>query len=80
MYVLSTLNLQILTISVQFGPKVMYTDGHSLLDALRGAFKDGKHVKFHGAYTLPVDPLVSDKDRIRMTTHNIWKVTGYRFT
>jgi hypothetical protein len=60
--------------------EIVYTDGHALLDALRKAFKNGKHINFNGAYTIPEDPLVTDKQRVCMTTHSIWKVTGYRFT
>jgi len=57
----------------------MYTDSQSLFDAVRNAFME-KHVDFFGAYNLLEDPLVSDSERVRMTIHEIWKVTGYRFT
>jgi len=29
---------------------------------------------------MPADPLVTDKERVDMTVHEIWKVTVYRFT
>lgn len=26
-----------------------------------------------------MDPLISDKERVKMTAQDVWKVTGYRF-
>jgi hypothetical protein len=37
-------------------------------------------VDFFGTYEIKEDPLVSDKERVKMTAYEIWKVTGYRFT
>jgi hypothetical protein len=59
---------------------VMYINSRELFGALRKAFKEKKQVNFFGTYCLPEDPMVSDSERVRMTTHEIWKVTGYRFT
>jgi len=58
----------------------MYANSQDLFRAIRKAFKDDTHVNFSGAYKLSDDPLVSDNERVRMTIHDIWKVTGYRFT
>ncbi|KAJ7479127.1 hypothetical protein FB451DRAFT_1450936 [Mycena latifolia] len=42
-------------------------------------FSKGPDVVFHGSYIIDHDPLVSDKERVQMTTNEIWKVSGYRF-
>jgi len=57
----------------------MYADSRGLFDALRAAFK-GIQVNFFGAYKLPEDRLVNNSERVRMTIHDIWTVTDYRFT
>ncbi|KAJ7217434.1 hypothetical protein C8J57DRAFT_1598609, partial [Mycena rebaudengoi] len=57
----------------------LYTDSQELFTALRQAFHTTKDVEFHGTYHLAQDPLVSNKQRVQMTTYEIWKVTGYRF-
>jgi len=57
-----------------------YTDSQTLFKSLRNQFKQGKDINFCGSYILPDDPLVSDRERIKMTADEIWKVTGYRFT
>jgi hypothetical protein len=46
---------------------------------LRKAFKKSDRVFFHGCYNIPADPLISDKERVKMTAQDVWKVTGYRF-
>ncbi|KAJ6631995.1 hypothetical protein B0H10DRAFT_1937725 [Mycena sp. CBHHK59/15] len=43
-------------------------------------FKLGKAMDFHGTYTVPVDPLVSPKDHVRMVATEIWKISSYWFT
>ena len=57
-----------------------YRDSQSLFEAIRAGFKKDKHVEFYGTYNMPADPLVTDKERVDMIVHEIWKVTGYRFT
>ncbi|KAL0564139.1 hypothetical protein V5O48_017915 [Marasmius crinis-equi] len=47
--------------------------------ALR-AQAEGGDIDFHGEYTLPVDPLVTDKERVQLVMREAWRVTGYRFT
>ncbi|KAJ7456296.1 hypothetical protein B0H11DRAFT_2160964 [Mycena galericulata] len=42
-------------------------------------FEKGKHVTFHGSYTIASDPMVTDKRRVQMMAYEVWKVTGYRF-
>ena len=37
-------------------------------------------MEFHDSYKMLEDQLVSDSERVKMTIHEIWKVTGYRFT
>lgn len=57
----------------------MYASSEDLFRAIQKAFRDSAHVNFSGAYKLPEDPLISDRERVRMTIHDIWKITGYRF-
>ncbi|KAJ3745580.1 hypothetical protein DFH05DRAFT_1396638, partial [Lentinula detonsa] len=35
---------------------------------------------FGGEFTLPPDPMITDKERVRMMISDVWKATGYRFT
>ncbi|KAF7333854.1 SWIM-type domain-containing protein [Mycena venus] len=56
-----------------------YKDHQALFSALRDAFKSHKHVDFRGTYQTPEDPLMTDKEHVKMTIYEIWKVTGYRF-
>jgi hypothetical protein len=37
-------------------------------------------VNFCGSYMIEHDPLVSDRERVRMTVSEIWSATGYRLT
>ena len=55
-----------------------YKDSAELFSNLWHAFKR-KDVCFNVSYTLPVDPLITDKECIQMTVHKIWKVSGYHF-
>ncbi|KAJ6596512.1 hypothetical protein B0H10DRAFT_2232513 [Mycena sp. CBHHK59/15] len=56
-----------------------FKDAQELFSALRNAFNKEKHVNFRGTYQIPEDALITDKERVQMTVHEIWKVTGYRF-
>ncbi|KAJ6599395.1 hypothetical protein B0H10DRAFT_2323117 [Mycena sp. CBHHK59/15] len=58
----------------------MFPDAESFCEALRADTKAKSAVDFHGAYAVPVDPLVSPRERVRMVATEIWKLTGYRFT
>jgi len=57
----------------------MYANSQDLFHAIKKAFKDDTHVNLSSTYKLSDDPLVSDNERVRMTIHDIWKVTGYCF-
>ncbi|KAJ7799551.1 hypothetical protein B0H14DRAFT_2616955 [Mycena olivaceomarginata] len=35
---------------------------------------------FHGTCQIPEDPLITDKERVKITIYEIWKITGYRFS
>lgn len=59
---------------------VAYKDSESLLKALRDTFRSETSVDFEGSYIRATDLLVSDKERVKMTIHDVWKATGYRFT
>ena len=58
----------------------MYQNSQGLLDAIQNSLKAGEHVNFHGSYTVAYDELVSDRKRVEMVVHELWKVTDYRFT
>ncbi|KAJ7937453.1 hypothetical protein B0H13DRAFT_2302616 [Mycena leptocephala] len=47
---------------------IEFTDQQSLFIAIRAAFKHNKHVEFHGTCQIPEDPLITDKERVKMTT------------
>ncbi|KAK1222702.1 hypothetical protein PQX77_014446 [Marasmius sp. AFHP31] len=56
-----------------------YPNSEAMFQALR-VQAQGEEINFHGEYTLPVDPLVTDKERVQMTMRGAWRITGYRFT
>ena len=51
-----------------------------MFKALRGAFRSGKEVAFNGSFKITEDPLIPDKERVKMMIREIWNVGGYRFT
>ncbi|KAF7966149.1 hypothetical protein HWV62_39928 [Athelia sp. TMB] len=57
-----------------------YSNSKSLFEALRTSFASSQHVAFHGTFKLPEDPLITPRERVQMIVHDIWRVTGYRFT
>ena len=61
------------------GEPVMFLNSTHLFNALRQEVRLGAPVKFHGAYTLPKDPLISDGQQVHMVTQDIWKATGFCF-
>src|SRR5216117_937469 len=42
--------------------------------------KHNTKVEFLGHCEMADDPLMSKKERTDMVTHDVWKVSGYRFT
>ena len=58
---------------------MVYKDSQCLFEAIRVCFKSGEDVKFYGCYSLPEDPLVSDREGVGMAVNEVWKVMGYRF-
>ncbi len=46
---------------------------------LKKVFKTTERIFFGGSYDAPADPLMSYKDYVTATAHEVWKVTGYRF-
>ena len=46
---------------------------------LKGIFETSDRIFFYGCYDLSADPLMPDRDHVSMTTHEIWKVSGYHF-
>ncbi|KAH8985840.1 hypothetical protein EDB86DRAFT_2832929 [Lactarius hatsudake] len=58
---------------------VRFKDNHTIMTQLQKVFKTTERIFFCGSYDAPVDPLISYKDLVSTTAHDIWKVTGYRF-
>ncbi|OCH83594.1 hypothetical protein OBBRIDRAFT_742933, partial [Obba rivulosa] len=56
----------------------VYKNALACYEALQNAFKT-VNVAFRGAYFMPADPLVDDKERVRSTAHEIWLTMAYRF-
>ncbi|KAJ7600229.1 hypothetical protein C8J56DRAFT_879955 [Mycena floridula] len=60
------------------GPVVTFANPQSLFSALRDCLKM-PNAKFLGSYDLDTDELVTDKQRIQMTAHEVWKAGDYHF-
>jgi hypothetical protein len=63
----------------EFGGALQFQDQQAMFSALRTAFQTKKHVEFNATCQIPEDPLVTDKERVKITIYEIWKATGYRF-
>lgn len=58
----------------------VYNRAEDLFGTIRDDFKTEEKMHFNGSYIISHDPLVSHRERVRMTSEEIWKVSGYRFT
>ncbi|KAJ3733571.1 hypothetical protein DFJ43DRAFT_215114 [Lentinula guzmanii] len=58
---------------------VRYLSAEAMFKDLQRKIKED-HVEFGGEYTIPLDPLISDRERVQFTIREVWKTTGYRFT
>ncbi|KAI5989692.1 hypothetical protein EDD15DRAFT_2171139, partial [Pisolithus albus] len=58
---------------------IQYETAQSLFMSLRGIAQTVTSIKFHGTYTLPVDPMMCEKDRVQSTALEVWRTTGYHF-
>lgn len=59
----------------------MYPDLQSVLDVLRMTLGPAtQDVDFGANFVIENDPPVSDKDRVKALTHEIWRATGFRWT
>ena len=65
--------------NIQANSPVKFKNLGALMKQLKQIFKTSEHIFFNGSYDLPADPLISDKEHVSMTAHDIWKVSGYRF-
>ncbi|KAJ6596027.1 hypothetical protein B0H10DRAFT_2232640 [Mycena sp. CBHHK59/15] len=63
-------------------PPSSYNDSQELLSALHMTCLEVDEVDFSGSYTIAACDAgtISDKQRVQIITHDIWKATGYRFT
>ncbi|KAJ7220298.1 hypothetical protein GGX14DRAFT_434103 [Mycena pura] len=63
-------------------PPKPYSSGEDLLSALQTTCIEDSEVDFSGSYLVAEGDAdtISDKQRVQMVTHDIWKATGYRFT
>jgi hypothetical protein len=50
-----------------------------LFEDLRKKFQEQTSVDFFGRFKMKEDPLVSEKEHIKMTAYDVWKTTGFRF-
>jgi hypothetical protein len=50
-----------------------------MMTQLKRVFRTSDRIFFHGAYDLPADPLMPERDHVNTAAYEIWKVTGYRF-
>ena len=57
-----------------------YKNVHELMVALKSVSKHATHVAFSGQYRIASDPLVTPRERVKMTAEEVWQVTGYRWT
>lgn len=57
-----------------------FCHAEDLFNTLRVLFKAGPHVTFHGTYPIEEDHEIAPKQRVEMVAHEIWQLTGYRFT
>ncbi|KAH9038211.1 hypothetical protein EDB85DRAFT_2072802 [Lactarius pseudohatsudake] len=58
---------------------IVFQDHKAIMKQLKNVFKMSECLFFHGRYNRPLDPLISEKDYVKQTAYDIWKVTGYRF-
>ncbi|KAI6004988.1 hypothetical protein EDC04DRAFT_2908091 [Pisolithus marmoratus] len=56
-----------------------YETAQSLFMSLREIAQKSSGIKFHGTYTIPVDPMMSEKDHVQSAALEVWRTTGYRF-
>ncbi|KAJ3710609.1 hypothetical protein DFJ43DRAFT_140516 [Lentinula guzmanii] len=60
---------------VPAGLYTRYPNAETLFKDLRAAIKHD-HTEFGGEFTLPPDPMITDKERARMMISDVWKATG----
>ena len=58
---------------------ISFKNSQKLFSALRKKCQGTSVVEFDGTFTMAEDPLVTDKERVQMLTHEVWKVTGLCF-
>jgi hypothetical protein len=58
---------------------VKFKNNDEIMKQLKKVFKTSERVFFSGSYDIPADPLISDKEHVRVTAHEVWKVSGYHF-
>jgi hypothetical protein len=58
---------------------VVFPDQKAIMKQLKSVFKTTEQVFFHGSYHVPLDPLILEKGQVKITAHDVWKATGYRF-
>jgi hypothetical protein len=56
-----------------------YSSGNLLFQDLQWNFQEKTSVDFFGKFEMKEDPLVSQKECVRMMAYETWKATGYRF-
>ncbi|KAG7085883.1 hypothetical protein E1B28_003417 [Marasmius oreades] len=56
-----------------------YANAEEMFTSLRKQSRQSE-IDFHGEYTLPADPMVTNKERVQFTMREAWRITGFRFT
>ncbi|KAJ7194330.1 hypothetical protein GGX14DRAFT_339727, partial [Mycena pura] len=61
-----------------------YSSHQNLFAALRAQAQrcaaEKKRLEFKGKFAMPVNPLETERERVQLTSRDVWKATGFRFT
>ncbi|KAF8258185.1 hypothetical protein EI94DRAFT_1708213 [Lactarius quietus] len=58
---------------------VIFKDRNALFAQLKRVFEMTDHIVVYGCFDIPEDPLIPNREHVKATVYDIWKVTGYRF-
>ena len=65
--------------NIQEDVAIKFEDEDKMITQLKKALKTTDCIFFHACYDLRADLLMSDREHVSATAHEIWKATGYRF-
>ncbi|KAI6007934.1 hypothetical protein EDC04DRAFT_2611232 [Pisolithus marmoratus] len=61
------------------GPSILEVPDESEVGEEQEIAQKSSGIKFHGTYTIPVDPMMSEKDHVQSAALKVWRTTGYHF-